>query len=307
MTEKQEKFLNLLMDEGETFCVAHNPYGYHSISRKDLNKPEFLLTPPEPSPEQLAEGKYLKPENITLDMINMLAINPISGWRDDRSVTSLRNFLVEIDDGPLKEQKEYMDKTGLPYSACVFSGGKSLHFAVCLDVPLPNIEAYKMISRWILAIVTRADQQTINPSRSIRFPGNKRRVYGKKVVPFEERRDQKLLICRERITQKELFNWLSKHKDKKPKINVRKKTISTNASLKSLSKWAKGEIKDGVPARDGRNKTWFALGYDFCLAGFEINDTYSILEAYFAEEHDFTRREWEYTINRGYKKCIEEN
>jgi hypothetical protein len=195
----------------------------------------------------------------------------------------------------------------MPYSACVFSGGKSLHFAICLDTPLPNIELYRNISRWILNVVQGADQQTINPSRSIRFPGNMRRVYGKTVVPFEERKEQKLLVIKERISHKELFNWLSQYKNKKPKVVKTNKKISETASLKKLNKWAKTELSNGVPASEGRNKTWFALSYEFCLAGYSLSDTYSILETYFAEEHDFSKREWEYTVNRGYQKCIEEN
>jgi len=307
LTEKQKKFLDLFIDPDETFCVSHNPYGYHSISREELNSNEFTLTPPEPTPEQVEKGLYLKPESITANMINMLAINPISGWRDDKSCTAFRSFLIEVDDGPLKEQMKYIDSYGLPYSCCVFSGGKSLHFGIVLDVPLPSITAYRMVSRWILSILKKADQQTINPSRGIRFPGNLRRVYGKKVVNASERKEQKLLILKGRISQKELFNWLNKYKEHKPVVRTRKKTMASKPSLKNLSVWAKKEIKAGVPANDGRNKTWFALGYDFCLAGYELDDTYDILESYFTEEHDFIRREWEYTINRGFNKCIEEN
>jgi hypothetical protein len=164
-----------------------------------------------------------------------------------------------------------------------------------------------MVGKWILNIVHKADQQTFNPSRSIRFPDNLRRVYNKKTVPFEERKIQKLLEIKERISQQELFNWLNKHKDKKPITKTVSTKIAKIADLKNLSKWAKKELRDKVPASIGRNKTWYSLGYDFCLAGYQLDDTYNILESYFAEEHDFPEREWKYAIQRGYNDCLKEH
>jgi len=299
MKDSQKKFLDLFIDDGESLCVSHNKYGYHSISKQEfLSGNKFTLTPPE--------GSELKPVDITYDMVNMLAVNPIEGLRSDRDCTSFRGFLIEMDDGPLPEQMAYVEKMGMPYSCCVFSGSKSLHFGIVLDTPLPSLTAYRMVSNWILAIMTKADPKTKNPSRGIRFPGNLRRIMDKTVVPLEERKEQKLLQLKGRISQQELFNWLSKHKDKKPKVASKKrKKLSGEGSLKNLSRWAKTELKENIPCSKGRNTTWYALAYDFCLAGYSLDDTYSILEGYYVEEYDFARREWEYTLNRGYQTAME--
>ena len=298
MKENQKKFLDLFVDDGESLCVSHNKYGYHSITKEALLSGEKLKLNPPPDSK-------LKPTEIGFEMINMMAVNPIDGFRGDKDCTSFRGFLVEIDDGPLPEQMAYIKKLGMPYSCCVFSGSKSLHFGIVLDTPLPSLTAYRMVSNWILAIAERADPKTKNPSRSIRFPGNLRRIYDVNVVPLEERKEQKLLQISGRVSQQELFNWLNKYKDKKPKVAVKRKKISGEGSIKNLSRWAKTEIKENIPCSKGRNTTWYALAYDFCLAGYSIDDTYSILEGYFAEEYDFTRREWEYTVSRGYQTAME--
>ena len=299
MTEQQQKFLDLFIDMDESFCVSHNPFAYLSTTRENISKDEFWLKAPEDS-EKMVDSK------ITFDMINMLAINPINGPRKDQHCTAFRGFLVEMDDGKLKDQMEYIEKLGMPYSCCVFSGSKSLHFGIVLDTPLPSLTSYRMVSRWILNVVKRADQQTLNPSRGIRFPGNLRRVYGEEVVPMADRKEQKLLKLNNRISQAELFEWLNKFKDEKPIIRSTKNKRAKGAgSLKNLSPWAKKEISNDIPAQEGRNKTWYALGYDFYLAGYSLDDTFSILEAYFVEEHDFSRREWEYTVTRGYRTALE--
>ena len=135
-------------------------------------------------PRDIAKKNKLKsanPEKVddifcSFEMINMLAINPIEGFRRDKNVTAFRSFLVELDDGKLSEQMKYVKNKNMPYSACVFSGGKSLHFVITLEEPLPSLNLYKQISKWILNVMDKADSQTSNPSRSVRFPGNLRRM-----------------------------------------------------------------------------------------------------------------------------------
>ena len=44
--------------------------------------------------------------------------------KNSDNVRVLRNFLIEFDKMPLEEQRGYMDRLGIPYSAVVFSGSK---------------------------------------------------------------------------------------------------------------------------------------------------------------------------------------
>lgn len=312
MTKNQQDFLDLFFNKGEGVCVSHNKLGWHAVSLEDLKKEKILLTSPNEKIDDI---------QITSDMINMISVNPVTPGerRMDTKVTSFRGFLIEMDDGKLSEQMKYIKESGLPFSACVFSGSKSLHFGIVLDKSLPSLSVYRMVSRWIVRILDKADNQTINPTRSIRFPDNKRRVYARApeggskkipmVVPFDERKPQKLVELKERVTQAELFTWLSKHKDKKPKIRKKKLLTNTPASFKKLSTWAKEELAEGVTCEKigSRNKTWYALACELALANFSLDDTYSILEGYFTEEHDFTQSEWEYTVRRGYEKAFEQD
>jgi len=300
MTDEQHAFLKLFFEEGEAVCVSHNKLAWHAVPLRNLYEERITLVSPNEDIDDV---------RITPSMINMVAINPMTPGdrRTDENVTSYRSFLVEVDDGKLSEQMGYVRSTDMPWSACVFSGGKSLHFGIVLDEPLPSLTMYRHISRWILNIMEKADPLTLNPSRSIRFPGNKRRVYGHGLAAPEERKEQRLVEIRHRVSQAELFSWLSGHKDKRPRVRRKKKISSTPPSFKKLPKWVRQELKEGVPGskRGGRNKTWYSIAFEFAQQGFDIDDTFEILEDYFLEEHDFQQREWEYTVARGVKDALE--
>lgn len=162
MKEVHKEFLNLLFDKEETICVSDCAGGYHSISQDDLLGDITLVSP---KVEKLDR-------TIKASDINLVAINPINGFRRDKEVTAFRTFLMELDEGSLSEQKKYMDTMEVPYSICIFSGNKSLHYGIVLDKPLANKAIWSQINLWILNILKQADQQCKNPSRSIRFPGN---------------------------------------------------------------------------------------------------------------------------------------
>ncbi|WP_214676866.1 hypothetical protein, partial [Escherichia coli] len=85
------------------------------------------------SPKEDKDVRFIKE-----DRINLIAINPIKGWRRDDQVTAFRTFLIELDDGSLEEQSKYVKEMDMPFTACIFSGNKSLHFAITLDQDLPT-------------------------------------------------------------------------------------------------------------------------------------------------------------------------
>lgn len=282
MTKEGQDFLNLLFNEGETICVTSGKYGAHSIAQPEIG-PEIPLRTPD------------KQFTISEDDIQMVGVNPIDGWKRDENVTDFRNFMLEFDDGTLHSQLEYVKNSGLPFSACVFSGNKSLHFAVAVTQGYSE-NIWRFINQWILNILTKADQQNKSPSRGIRFPGNWRKNGAKK--------KQILLELNGRISQSELNNWLSKHMDKKPKIE--------RPPVESYGKFiSEGELppaillklqrlRDGT--QDNRNSSWFKIATFMAKNGISISSAKNVCETYFVEEPDFKRSELMNCIKSAYRK-----
>lgn len=285
MKKSSEDFLKLFFKEGEEICVSHNKYAYHSVSQ-DLDS-EIVL---------VSSNEKLPPRYIKEDDINLVSLNPIKGFRNDQNVTSYRSFLVEMDDGSLAGQKKYIEEMGMPYSICVFSGSKSLHFGIVLKEDLPSMSVWTKTNKWILNVMEKADQQTLNPSRSIRFPENMRKG-GKK---------QTLVSIGERISQEELYNWLNKFPDKKPKPETKLFEPTglelDRDSIGAVPVKVKEKLEEGVTF--DRNKTWFGLACDMAKAGIPIEETIEIFSEHFQEEHDFKLKELHSCIKSGYKKVF---
>ncbi len=277
-----KQFLDLLFNPDETICVSHNQYGYHSIQQDEIEKEIRLI-----SPKEDVRDRYVRERDLLLT-----AINPINGFRDDKSVTAYRSFLVELDDGSLPSQKAYIDGLGLPYSICIFSGNKSLHYGIVLKEDLVNESVWRMVNQWILNILTKADQQVKNPSRSIRFPGNKRRDGKGKI--------QALVEVRDRISQEELFIWLNKYPDKKPVPDTTPRRRTGNTSIENIPEWVSEILESGVT--DQRNSTWFNIACSFARCNFDYEETVEVLENFFDEESDFKRPEWIVCIKQGFKR-----
>lgn len=288
MKELTKQFLNLLFNADETICISHNKYGYHSIKQEDVNNKDICLI----SPNEEVPPTYIKESDI-----NLVAINPINGFRQDCNVTAFRSFLIEIDEGPLKEQKQYIEDIGLPYSICIFSGNKSLHYGVVLDKDLINIDFWRIVCQWILNIVKKADQATKNPSRNIRMPGNKRKN-GKKLI-------QGLVDIRGRISHDDLNIWLNKFPDCKPinESHSYSTSYQFSPSLHTLPKYIY-EILDRLQTRTqpNRNISWFHIACIMAGRRIELEEIIDYLEDYFIEEIDFKKREWLNTIKSGYKR-----
>ena len=65
-------------------------------------------------------------------------------------------------------------------------------------------------------------------------------------------------------------------------------------------------LKNGIVFKNGRNQTWYAIFYDFALAGFSLDKTIDILQTRFNEESDFKEKEWLTAANSAFK-TVEEN
>lgn len=290
MHETGKQLLNLMFKQGEAICVSPNKYGYHSIPlEKALDEDVQLLS------TDFREGKPLEQclQTCPSADLQLVALNPIQGWRDDVSCKSYRNFLVELDYGPLAEQLAYVKRLEMPYSAVVFSGGKSLHFLVSLAQDLPDEKSWRKVSEWILAIVTLADQNTKNPSRSIRIPGAKR-----------DDKKQLLVEFKGPVVNQDLGVWLSRYPDAAPREQERK-PLNNLKSFPKMKPWMVRALKEGFDVSKGRNKQWFAIACEFALHGFSEDETMDILGEFFLEDRDFKGREWRTAIRSAFKYIYE--
>jgi hypothetical protein len=185
----------------------------------------------------------------------------------------------------------------MPFSAQVFSGNKSVHTVITLDEDLPDEREYRLIGDWLFNIVSDADKNCRNPSRCIRIPGAYR----------EPDKKQELISIKNRVSHKEFFGWLSLYEHKKPKFKEKRTIFRGDADFSLLSPWCRYMMLNGVDFRNrGRNQTWYAIAYDFALAGFTLDKTIDILQTSFSEESDFKEKEWLTAINSAFK-TVEEN
>jgi hypothetical protein len=285
-----KKLLNLMFRPGEEICVSHNQFSYHSVPLSQALGDMVTLVP---TTESVAKRKITLEqgtERVNTSQVILVALNPIEGYRSDINCKAFRNFLVEVDYGPLAAQLEYVRKLGLPYSAVVFSGNKSLHFLISLDQDLPSENAYRVLSEWILKIVTLADQNTQNPSRSIRIPGAWR----------EPKKQQKLVEIRGQTRYEDLLAWLKEHPEAKPKPKEKRKIVGQH-DFSKLKQWTVDLLINGLDASKGRNKQWFSIACEFALAGYSEDDTLDILGEFFTPDRDFKEREWKTSVKSGFK------
>jgi hypothetical protein len=290
MQETGKQLLNLMFREGETICVSPNKYGYHSMPLPVVMADEVTLLS-----TKFRDGKPAEEcmETYPSDELKLVALNPIQGWRDDASCYKFRNFLIEMDYGPLPEQLAYIKKLEMPYSAIVFSGGKSLHFLISVAEDFKDEKSYRKVAEWILAIVTLADQNTKNPSRSIRIPGAKR-----------DESMQALVELVGPVANSSLGAWLHKWPDLMPREPERG-ALRSNKRFPRMKPWMQKALHGEFPKDMGRNKTWFAIACEFAIAGHSEDDAIEGLEDYFVPDRDFKKREWVTTIKSAFKYIYE--
>ena len=282
MHETGIKLLNLMFRENEAVCVSPNKYGYHSMP---------LSSAVAGMPSLVSPNSEIEIQKVNSDDLLLVALNPIQGFRQDGNCTAFRNFLLELDYGELSAQIEYVKRLGIPYSASIFSGNKSIHFLISLSEDLPNENIYRKFSKWILNIATAADQNTSNPSRSIRIPGVVRPETGKK---------QELIGFNGSVNIAGLVLWLNQYPDCQPKERE-KKTISDKPDLDKVPRWVQSLLQNGLDPTKGRNLQWFSISCEYTLSGFSESDIVDILSMYFVPERDFTEREWLTTIQSAVK------
>lgn len=298
MDKTGQELLKMMFRPGETVCVSPNKYGYHSLPLEEALSDKIVTLVPtqESCAKRNIEWCIENFDSSHTNNLTLVALNPIKGWREDLNCTAYRNFLIEMDYGPIPEQMAYAKKIELPYSAVVFSGNKSLHFLISLDTDLPKYEVYYLLAEWTLAIANAADQQTKNPSRQIRIPGAYREP-GKKQLIVEQRGPTSL---------KDFSAWLAKHPNAKPKKPERR-IVSEIEDFTKLKPWVQSKLAQiklnlsSVGSKQGRNAEWFAIACEFALAGYDEDYTVDKLSGYFSPDRDFKEKEWKTSIKSAFK------
>lgn len=227
-----------------------------------------------------------------------VSVNPGTRGRGraDGSVSAYRNFLVELDAGTKSSQRQYIEKSGLPYSTLVDSAGKSVHAVVCLEKSLASEEEYRKYSTSILACLPKADPVNVNPSRFTRLGGGVR-----------DGKVQQVLEVRERISVNTLNSWLQaqpaywRHLAKQEDERARwekmdlanpERTKLTNTTIAFLS-------EDALPG--SRNKALYVAAADFRENGIDYDTAVNELLP-IALRLGLTQRESLVTLKSAYRK-----
>ena len=147
-------------------------------------------------------------------------INPIrpGATRSIEGVAKFRNFLFEIDEDseknivPIEKQKELVHLSGMPWSTCVYSGGKSLHWIISLENPVEDESEYRMYWKMMEFILNKTaktlgynlkfDSNVKDPSRFSRA-ANSLRVDKQKI--------QDLIEVKGRQANSILLRWFEDH------------------------------------------------------------------------------------------------
>ncbi len=127
-----------------------------------------------------------------------VCINALNGSRKDANVAKYRNILLEFDKIPLEFQLDALKE--VPFSTLTFSGGKSFHAIISLEVPLESEAYYRRVVRTLYKKLSHFQPDTANgnPSRFSRAPDAKR----------DDGNLQRLVKVNGRIPNETFFAWL---------------------------------------------------------------------------------------------------
>lgn len=204
---------------------------------------------------------------------------------------AFRTFLLECDKMPQDEQMAYILGLGMPWTTCVDSGGKSLHFSICLNRDLPNEAAYRLLAARLHRAVEKADHTTKNPSRFSRLGGALR----------DNGKEQRILGIRGRVSLESLENWLGNFPSAVPEPICG--PVAEGAGQLSAQTLA---FIFERSAPEGRNRALFMASCEFYRAGYSIERAEGYLRQAFdftGADSDFTEKEFVDTVLSGYRRA----
>jgi hypothetical protein len=162
----------MIFREDEGKCVGSQYDSTVSRSPQITSKTEFYCINPLDPLEDYAYEK--KP-----------SYDQYKPRRADANVTSFRNFIFEIDTIPLKDQLEALEKTGIDFTAIIYSGGKSYHAIIALEEGMDllpcnqdSVVSYKRVWSQIAEYINKVAEKDVvdksckNPSRLTRMPNS---------------------------------------------------------------------------------------------------------------------------------------
>ena len=170
------QFLERVFKPGETICIALEAFKPEG-SPKWIPKNSGGFATLETIKKLLEDKPDLKPLYNEKAGV-WVRINPIIKGDDsgeDKSVASFRHVMVEFDTLPKPDQWAVFQRSNLPISAVIDSGGKSLHAWVRGDAN--NLEQFRERQKAVYEYLADYidDSGNKNPSRFSRLPGVLRR------------------------------------------------------------------------------------------------------------------------------------
>lgn len=95
----------------------------------------------------------------------------VKGWCDPSNATSFDSFVIEFDNCCLiDEQLALLNKSGMPRTALIFSGNKSIHCLVTLAQPVTESRLREFVSG-VARVFPQADRAVLNDANGFfRFP-----------------------------------------------------------------------------------------------------------------------------------------
>ena len=135
-----------MFDEGEYVCVSPNQFANKSIPASSLLEESVKL---------ISNNLDYRPKLVKTSDLILMAVNPMmpDATRHDQNVAKYRSILVELDTGSIEAQLKTIKKYGIPVSAQVFSGSKSIHSVITLEEDLTSEKEYRRIAKWIFNII----------------------------------------------------------------------------------------------------------------------------------------------------------
>jgi hypothetical protein len=271
-----EDFLSILFRPGEWTCYAKRPNGTSVF--------------PVGEPPGWVQFFSLNPLHAKSDVEKPDAQE---GRRADANCVAFRNILIECDEMEPSDQLDYVKEFGLPWSTCVYSGGKSYHFVISLEPGFQTREEYDRRVFWIHSIMDVIDHSTKNPSRLSRFPG---------AIRHDKNVEQKIHELRGRVSNEALDAWLTQFPEAEPVRFVPSGTANVSGERGFLSRKTRRFLLFGAPHGE-QNSALYLAARDMYQQGWDFDNAAVLLLQPLLSDPSFDEKKSVGTIEQAFKKA----
>jgi hypothetical protein len=287
--KRTQEFLRVLFDQGEHSNFARhngdtsiNPM--QAIDHLDLRCQSVCINPIDPK----VDHERPPPDRY-------------KARRAIANIVSFRSFLIEFDEGQLEEQLKYIESIGMPHSASVYSGKRSIHFLIRLADPLQGLSEYRKVSERLHKAVAKTnprcgpkvDPSTNGPLARIRYPYHLR---------WQTKKEQELISVKTRIPNGIFFDWL----DDRGAFEIEEPEMPSGLIVPiSSPSGLKGHTKNLLmfgAMKGERNSSVFKAACDYAHNGILIQKAIADLSSIpNLVAHDFTLDEIRRAIESAYR------